>query len=67
MMGFAALNPSYAILAALLAAIPVAAAAQDNYPNRPVRVIVPLAAGGSADVIPRLVAEKLTQRSARPS
>jgi len=59
-MGFAALNPFYAILAALLAVAP--AVAQDNYPNRPVRVIVPLAAGGSADVIPRLVAEKLAQR-----
>lgn len=56
------LNPSYVVLAALFTAAPVVAAAQDNYPNRPVRVIVPLSAGGSADVIPRLVAEKLTQR-----
>jgi tripartite-type tricarboxylate transporter receptor subunit TctC len=56
------LNPSCALLAALFAAVPVVAAAQDNYPSRPVRVIVPLSAGGSADVIPRLVAEKLTQR-----
>ena len=47
---------------ALFAAAPVLAVAQDNYPNRPVRVIVPLSAGGSADVIPRIVAEKLTQR-----
>jgi tripartite-type tricarboxylate transporter receptor subunit TctC len=50
------------IIAALFAAAPIAAVAQDNYPNRPVRVIVPLSAGGSADVIPRLVAEKLSQR-----
>jgi tripartite-type tricarboxylate transporter receptor subunit TctC len=49
-------------LAALFAATPIIAAAQDNYPNRPVRVIVPLSAGGSADVIPRLVADKLSQR-----
>src|SRR5262245_64943558 len=49
-------------LAALFAAVPFVAAAQDNYPNRPVRVIVRLSAGGSAHVIPRLVAEKLTQR-----
>jgi len=61
-MGCAPLNPSCALLVALLSAAPVVAAAQDNYPSRPVRVIVPLSAGGSADVIPRLVAEKLTQR-----
>jgi tripartite-type tricarboxylate transporter receptor subunit TctC len=56
------LDPSCALLAALLAAAPIVVIAQDNYPNRPVRVIVPLSAGGSADVIPRMVAEKLTQR-----
>jgi tripartite-type tricarboxylate transporter receptor subunit TctC len=50
------------VLAALFCAMPSPLVAQDNYPNRPVRVIVPLAAGGSADVIPRMVAEKLTQR-----
>jgi tripartite-type tricarboxylate transporter receptor subunit TctC len=50
------------VLAALFCAVPSPLVAQDNYPNRPVRVIVPLAAGGSADVIPRMVAEKLTQR-----
>ena len=50
------------VLAALFAAAPVLAVAQEYYPNRPVRVIVPLSAGGSADVIPRIVAEKLTQR-----
>jgi tripartite-type tricarboxylate transporter receptor subunit TctC len=38
------------------------ASAQDNYPNRPVRMIVPLSAGGSADVIPRIVAEQLSAR-----
>jgi len=38
------------------------AAAQDGYPSRSIRMIVPLSAGGSADVIPRIVAEKLSQR-----
>jgi tripartite-type tricarboxylate transporter receptor subunit TctC len=42
------------------------ALAQDTYPSRPVRVIVPLAAGGSADVIPRIVADKLTAKLGQP-
>lgn len=45
-----------ALLAALLALLPAQA---QNYPSRPVRVIVPLAAGGGMDTVTRGLAQKL--------
>ena len=53
-----------AIFALLLAAAtfaPVTVRAQD-YPNKPVRVIVPWPAGGGTDVLGRLMATRLTAR-----
>ncbi len=44
----------------MLAALPAAALAQQNYPNRPIRFIVPNAPGGSTSVAARLMGEKLT-------
>lgn len=45
-----------ALLAAMLTALPAQA---QNYPVRPVRVIVPLAAGGGMDTVTRGLAQKL--------
>jgi tripartite-type tricarboxylate transporter receptor subunit TctC len=43
----------------LLAALPDVASAQSDYPNRPIRIVVPYAAGGSADFLARLIAAGL--------
>jgi tripartite-type tricarboxylate transporter receptor subunit TctC len=54
-----------AILFAGLATLPPAtslAQAQQNYPNRPVRLIIPFGPGGIADITSRLVAERLGER-----
>jgi tripartite-type tricarboxylate transporter receptor subunit TctC len=37
-------------------------AARAEYPDRPVRIIVPVAAGGGVDVMARLIAQKLSER-----
>ena len=42
------------------------ARAQDNYPSRPISLIVPYAAGGSIDLVARILAEGLTARLGQP-
>jgi tripartite-type tricarboxylate transporter receptor subunit TctC len=48
-------------VAALLLVLPTVAQGQ-NYPNRPVRVVVPFGAGGVADVTTRIAVDKLGER-----
>ena len=45
-----------------LTALACATAAAQTYPQRPVRMIVGLPAGGSTDIMARMVAARLTER-----
>src|SRR3989441_1530744 len=51
------------LVAALLVAFPLHA---QDWPAKAVRIIVPFPAGGSADLLPRAVAEKLTEKWGQP-
>jgi tripartite-type tricarboxylate transporter receptor subunit TctC len=48
--------------AAGAAAWPSAGRAEDEFPSRPVRIIVPVSVGGATDSLARLLAQKLTER-----
>jgi tripartite-type tricarboxylate transporter receptor subunit TctC len=49
------------LVATALAAFTGSALAQSDYPNRPITMIVPFAAGGSTDTVARLIAEPMTK------
>lgn len=50
------------IAALSLAALPALSWGQANYPNRPIKIIVPYAAGGGADQVTRLIGQRLGER-----
>ena len=43
----------------LIFAFAADAAAQDSWPSRPIKAVVPFGAGSATDVIPRIVFEQL--------
>ena len=51
-------------LAAAFAAIVAAPAFAQTYPNKPITMIVPFAAGGPTDIVARIVAEPMSRAQA---
>jgi len=49
-------------MAALLVGTPLISHAQADYPNKPIRLIIGFPAGGSTDIVGRVVAQKLGER-----
>ncbi|HUL87211.1 MAG TPA: tripartite tricarboxylate transporter substrate binding protein [Pseudolabrys sp.] len=55
-----------AVLLATLALNAGAAVAQDKYPSRPVKVIVPYAPGGATDIVARIVGDEFQKITGQP-
>ncbi len=56
---------AFALMLAPMLSWPAAAQAQD-YPTRPVKIIVPFGAGGPADVYSRVLAQHLSEALKQP-
>jgi tripartite-type tricarboxylate transporter receptor subunit TctC len=54
-----------ALSAALLTAAVASSAAQSNYPNRPIVMVVPLQAGTASDLVARIIAQDFSERTGK--
>lgn len=57
-------RPIVAALLIMLAALP--AAAQEAFPSRPVRIVVPFPAGGPTDILARVIAQRMQEDWSQP-
>jgi tripartite-type tricarboxylate transporter receptor subunit TctC len=55
-----------ALLFPVVVVVSLQSAAAQTYPDKPVRLVVPFAAGGPADALGRILGEKLNQRWGQP-
>ena len=54
------------LCAASASAVATTAATAQSWPTKPLRVIIPVAAGGATDIIPRIVLEQLSAQVGQP-
>src|SRR5829696_8205749 len=57
---------AFSVLVSLFCLIAGTADAQDKYPARPVKVIVPYAPGGAVDIVARIVTDQMRQALGQP-
>jgi len=53
-------------IAAILAHTPLGAAEAQNYPSRPMRIVIPNPPGGTLDIVARIVAPKMNEIGGQP-
>src|SRR5499425_1239664 len=64
--GFPMVNRLALIAAATMLLSPVAAQSPSDYPNKPVKIVVTVPAGGGVDSVTRIFAEQLQQKLGQP-
>jgi tripartite-type tricarboxylate transporter receptor subunit TctC len=60
------MRPFHAVLAGAAFAAFAATATAQTFPNKPIRIIVPYAAGGTSDILARQIGPKLTEAWGQP-
>ena len=55
-----------ATLLSLFGLVSIPAQAQSNYPNKPIKIVVPFPAGGTSDVLARMIGVKITEAWGQP-